>query len=122
MVSIDGGKRKAFLKEDNSFAFQGLSPGIYLVEVEVFMYEQVRVDINSKGENRARKNNPVQPNQVTQLPYPFKAKPLGKFKFRCFEKREECKITDVLFNPMVMMMVMTLLLKQRRKWMRCKQR
>ena len=94
------------MKEDNSFAFQGLSPGIYLVEV--FMYEQVRVDINSKGENRARKNNPVQPNQVTQLPYPFKAKPLGKFKFRCFEKRDECKITDVLFNPMVMMMVMTL--------------
>merc|ERR1712154_758623 len=35
-------------------------------------------------------------------------KPLGKFRY--FEKREEWKVTDVLFNPMVMMMVMPLLL------------
>ena len=46
--------------------------------------------------------------QVTQLPYPVKAKPLGKFRY--YEKREEWKVTDVLFNPMVMMMVMPLLL------------
>ena len=45
---------------------------------------------------------------MTQLPYPIKAKPLGKFRY--FEKREEWKVTDVLFNPMVMMMVMPLLL------------
>ena len=90
-----------------------------------YVYEAVRVDINSKGKHRARKNNPVQPNQVlsiiiktlsdtydyfqvTQLPYPLKAKPLGKFRY--FQKREEWKVTDVLFNPMVMMMVMPLLL------------
>merc|ERR1712032_351321 len=58
--------------------------------------------------HRARKNNAVQPNQVTQLPYPIKAKPLGKFRY--FQKREEWKVTDVLFNPMLMMMVMPLLL------------
>jgi len=109
-VSLDGGVRKAFLKEDNTFVFQGLSSGTYLVEVNNpdYVYEQIRVDINSKGKHRARKNNPVQPNQVTQLPYPIKAKPLGRFRF--FQKREEWKITDVLFNPMVMMMVMPLLL------------
>jgi len=109
-VTLDGGKRRAFLKEDNSFVFQGLPSGTFLVEVENpdYMYEQVRVDINSKGKHRARKNNVVQPNQVTQLPYPIKAKPLGKFRY--FQKREEWKITDVLFNPMVMMMVMPLLL------------
>ena len=28
------------------------------------MYEDIRIDINSKGKHRARKNNPVQPNQV----------------------------------------------------------
>ena len=46
--------------------------------------------------------------QVTQLPYPLKCKPLGKYRY--YEKREEWKITDVLFNPMMMMMVMPLLL------------
>merc|ERR1712013_150689 len=109
-VTLDGGKRRAFLKEDNSFVFQGVSSGTFLVEVENpdYMYEQVRVDINSKGKHRARKNNAVQPNQVTQLPYPIKAKPLGKFRY--FQKREEWKVTDVLFNPMLMMMVMPLLL------------
>merc|ERR1719283_796618 len=99
-----------FLKEDNSFVIQGMLPGSYLVEVDTpeYVYEAVRIDINSKGKHRARKNNPVQPNQVTQLPYPIKAKPLGRFRF--FQKREEWKVTDVLFNPMVMMMVMPLLL------------
>merc|ERR1712038_674523 len=43
-----------------------------------------------------------------QLPYPIKAKPLGKFRY--FQKREEWKVTDVLFNPMLMGMVMPLLL------------
>jgi len=109
-VTIDGGKRRAFLKEDNSFVFQGLAPGSYLVEVDnpEYVYEDIRIDINFKGKHRARKNNPVQPNQVNQLPYPIKAKPLGKYRY--FEKREEWKVTDVLFNPMVMMMVMPLLL------------
>lgn len=109
-VTLDGGKRRAFLRDDQSFVFQGLSPGSYLVEVDNpdYVYEDIRIDINSKGKHRARKNNPVQPNQVTQLPYPVKAKPLGKFRY--YEKREEWKITDVLFNPMLMMMVMPLLL------------
>jgi len=109
-VTLDGGKRRAFLRDDQSFVFQGLAPGSYLVEVDNpdYVYEDIRIDINSKGKHRARKNNPVQPNQVTQLPYPVKAKPLGKFRY--YEKREEWKITDVLFNPMLMMMVMPLLL------------
>merc|ERR1711879_634843 len=57
-----------------------------------YVYEDIRIDINSKGKHRARKNNPVQPNQVTQLPYPIKAKPLGKFRY--FQKREEWKETE----------------------------
>ena len=46
---------------------QGLGPGTYLVEVETSdgVYEPVRVDINSKGKHRARKNNHVQPNQAS---------------------------------------------------------
>ena len=70
-------RKRAFLKEDNSFVFQGLPSGTYLVELEHpdYLYEPVRVDINSKGKHRARKNNFVQPNQVAALPYPVKMKP-----------------------------------------------
>ena len=47
----------------------GLHCKHYLVEVDnpEYVYEDVRIDINSKGKHRARKNNPVQPNQV--VPY-----------------------------------------------------
>ena len=42
------------------------------------------------------------------MPYPLRLKPMGKFRY--FQKREEWKVTDVLFNPMVMMMLLPLLL------------
>ena len=37
-----------------------------MVEVDnpEYFYEDIRIDINFKGKHRARKNNPVQPNQV----------------------------------------------------------
>merc|ERR1712080_574367 len=71
-VTLDGGKRRAFLREDNSFVFQGVTSGTFLVEVENpdYLYEQVRVDINSKGKHRARKNNgPAKPSDPTPLSY-----------------------------------------------------
>ncbi|TRY62596.1 hypothetical protein TCAL_00484 [Tigriopus californicus] len=109
-IVVEGGKRVAFLKEDNSFAIHGLSSGSYLVEVlhPDFFYEPVRIDITSKGKIRARKVNNVQPTQVNQVPYPLKMKSLGRHRY--FQKREEWKITDMLMNPMVMMMVLPLLL------------
>ncbi len=88
----------------------GLPSGSYLVEVinPDYFYEPVRIDINSKGKIRARKVNNVQPTQVSQVSYPLKLKSLGKHRY--FHKREEWKITDMLMNPMVMMMVLPLLL------------
>ncbi len=68
----------------------------------------MRVDVTSKGKIRARKLNHVQPNQVSQVSYPLKFKSAGRFRY--FQKREEWKATDVLMNPMVMMMVLPLLM------------
>ena len=50
-VTLDGGKRRAFLKEDNTFVFQGVTSGTFLVEVENpdYMYEQVRIQCNMKS-------------------------------------------------------------------------
>jgi hypothetical protein len=109
-VVIDGGKKMGFVKDDNTFAINGLLSGSYLLEVvnPDFFYEPIRVDINSKGKVRARKVNNVQPTQVTQVPYPLKLKSLGKVRY--FQKREEWKITDMLMNPMVLMMILPLLL------------
>eukprot|EP00096_Caligus_rogercresseyi_P010590 TRINITY_DN3918_c0_g1_i1.p1 TRINITY_DN3918_c0_g1~~TRINITY_DN3918_c0_g1_i1.p1 ORF type:complete len:232 (+),score=88.08 TRINITY_DN3918_c0_g1_i1:40-735(+) len=110
-ILIDGGDLyRGFLKADNSFVVQGLSPGSYLLEVlhPDFSYPPARVDINSKGKIRARKVNNLQPSQVNQIQYPLRMKPLGRINY--FEKREQWKWTDVLMNPMMLMMVMPLLL------------
>lgn len=64
-----------------------------------FVYEPVRVEINSKGKIRARKVNYVQTSLVNQLPYPLKLKPLGQHRY--FKIREQWRLTDFLFNPMV---------------------
>lgn len=73
-----------------------------------YVFEPLRVDINSKGKIRARKLNLLQPNVVQQVPYPMRFKP--KIPFKYFQVRESWKITDILFNPMVLMMVLPMLL------------
>lgn len=87
-----------------------LPPGSYLVEVtnpDLF-YKPTRVDINSKGKIRARKVNYIQSSAVQTIPYPLKFKPQAPFKY--FQVRETWRLTDFLFNPVVIMMALPLLL------------
>lgn len=87
-----------------------LPPGSYLVEVtnpDLF-YKPIRVDINSKGKIRARKVNYIQSSAVQQVAYPLKFKPQAPLKY--FQIRETWRLTDFLFNPMVLMMVLPLFL------------
>ncbi|KAH8314513.1 hypothetical protein KR059_010971 [Drosophila kikkawai] len=109
-VSINDGEFKGFVREDGQFLISGVPSGSYILDVhhpDVF-YEPVRVEINPKGKFRARKVNFVQPAQIMQVPYPLRMKPLMPFKY--FQTREQWKITDFLFSPMVLMMVLPLLL------------
>lgn len=88
-------------REDGSFTFSNVPAGSYVLEVTNphYAYEPVRVEINSKGKIRARKVNYIQTSQVIQVPYPLKLKPYGFTRF--FQMREQWRITDFLFNPMV---------------------
>ncbi|XP_055707631.1 ER membrane protein complex subunit 7 homolog [Phlebotomus papatasi] len=110
IVNINGGEYLGFLREDGSFIISGVPSGSYVLEIvnADYIYESVRVEINPKGKFRARKVNFVQPSQVIQVPYPLKLKALTRFKY--FQMREQWKITDFLFNPMVLMMILPLLL------------
>ncbi|KAH8401682.1 hypothetical protein KR009_007368 [Drosophila setifemur] len=122
IVTINNGEFKGFVREDGQFIISGVPSGSYVLDVhhpDVF-YEPVRVEINPKGKFRARKVNFVQPAQIMQVPYPLRMKPLMPFKY--FQTREQWKnclfndfpsgmqITDFLFSPMVLMMVLPLLL------------
>lgn len=109
-ISINGGDYRGFLKDDGTFVISSVPSGSYVVEIlnPNYIYEPVRVEINPKGKFRARKVNYIQPSQVIQVPYPLKLKALSRFRY--FQQREQWKITDFLFNPMVIIMVLPLLL------------
>lgn len=109
-ILVNGGDYIGFLKEDGTFTINNIPSGSYVVEVANpnYAYEPVRVEINSKGKYRARKVNYIQTSQVLQVPYPLKMKPLNRFRY--FQVREQWRVTDFLFSPMVLMMVLPLLL------------
>ncbi|XP_004924239.1 ER membrane protein complex subunit 7 [Bombyx mori] len=109
-VHVNGGEYIGFVREDGTFVVHNLPSGSYVVEIvhPDYMYEPVRVEINSKGKYRARKVNYVQTSQVIQVPYPLRMKPVTKFRY--FQVREQWRLTDFLFNPMVVMMVLPLFL------------
>ncbi|EFN80762.1 ER membrane protein complex subunit 7 [Harpegnathos saltator] len=109
-VMANGGEHYGFLREDGTFIITNVPSGSYMVEVvnPNYVYEPVRVEINSKGKFRARKVNLIQTSQVIQVPYPLKMRPLAPFRY--FQVREQWRMTDFLFNPMVLMMVLPLVL------------
>lgn len=90
-----------YFREDGTFIISNVPSGSYMVEVvnPNYVYEPVRVEINSKGKFRARKVNLIQTSQVIQVPYPLKMRPLAPFRY--FQVREQWRMTDFLFNPMV---------------------
>lgn len=109
-VHVNGGEFIGFVKRDGSFIVHNIPSGSYVVEVlhPEYTFEAVKVEINSKGKFRARKINNIQTSLVTQVPYPLKIKALGKTRY--FQVREQWRITDFLFNPMIMMMLFPLVL------------
>ncbi|XP_059484603.1 ER membrane protein complex subunit 7 homolog [Neocloeon triangulifer] len=109
-ILVNGGEYLGFLKHDGSFIISNLPSGSYIVEVAHpnYYYEPVRIEINTKGKFRARKLNHLQPSVVVQVPYPLKLKSLGRMRY--FQQREQWRITDFLFSPMVLMMVLPLVL------------
>ncbi|XP_044739012.1 ER membrane protein complex subunit 7 [Chrysoperla carnea] len=109
-LMVNGGEYLGFIKEDGTFVIHNVPGGSYILEVvnPDYGYEPVRVEINSKGKYRARKVNYIQTSQVIQVPYPLKMKPMGRMRY--FQVREQWRVTDFLFNPMVLMMVLPLVL------------
>ncbi|XP_059057593.1 ER membrane protein complex subunit 7 [Achroia grisella] len=109
-IHVNGGEYIGFIREDSTFVIHNVPTGSYVVEVinPDYMYEPVRVEINSKGKYRARKLNYIQTSQVIQVQYPLRMKVLTKFRY--FQVREQWRLTDFMFNPMVIMMVLPLLL------------
>lgn len=107
-VLVNYGQYIAYPKEDGSFEVDNVPSDSYVVEVThpKYIYEPARVDITSKGRIRARIVNYIQPSKVNTLDYPLRFRPKSLHNY--FTPRETWRIMDMLFNPMVIMMVVPL--------------
>lgn len=109
-VIVNYGEYIGFVKDDGSFLIEGVPSGSYIIEVSNtdYIFEPVRYEINSKGKARARQLNLLQPNNVEPLPVPLVI--TARQPTRYFRAREEWRITDVLMNPMVLMLLVAMFL------------
>jgi len=109
-ILVNGGEHVASIHEDGTFIVQGVNSGSHVLDVihPSIHYESARIDITSKGKIRARKVNNLQPSAVTHMVYPLRLTLIGPYRY--FQTREQWRITDILFSPMVLMMVLPLVL------------
>ncbi|KAL3879343.1 hypothetical protein ACJMK2_031642 [Sinanodonta woodiana] len=109
-ILVDGGEYIAYPRSDGSFVINGLPSGSFVVEIvnPAYIFEPARVEITSKGKIRARKVNYLQASVVKTIPYPLEFRERRKTNY--FQVREQWKVTDFLFNPMVLTMVLPLLM------------
>lgn len=109
-VLVNYGQYVAYPREDGSFEVDDLPPDSYVVEVThpKYIYEPIRVDITSKGKIRARRVNYIQPPLVQTVDYPLRFRPKSLHNY--FLPRETWRVVDLLFNPMVIMMVVPLVI------------
>lgn len=108
-VLVDGGDYKGFLRADGTFTVSRVPPGSYLVEIASpnYLFEPYRVDITKGGKIRARRVNFLQASDVQVVAYPLRFTANQQALF--FEIREQWKVTDILYNPMILMMILPIL-------------
>ena len=92
------------VRPDGSFSIS-VPSGSYVVEAThpTYLFDPARVEINSKGKIRARTVNHIQPSAMQSLAYPLRFKSRGRAPY--FQRREQWRITDFLFSPMVIFVI-----------------
>ncbi|VDN95944.1 unnamed protein product [Rodentolepis nana] len=109
-VRVDGKQYLGFVKPDGSFVISEVAPGSYLVEFTnpTYLFQPVRVDINSKGKIRARSVNVLRTTAVKAVAHPLRITTVGKAMY--FQPREQLRTLDLLLNPTVLIMLVPFLL------------
>ena len=108
-VTLNGGAQySAIPRQDGSFKLHAVPPGTYLLEVmdTVSVWPTVRIEVSATapGKARAHLTHSRQP-----LPFPLPLEPLVA-KPTFFEKREGFQWSQMLMNPMVIMMGFTVMI------------
>ncbi|CAJ0586323.1 unnamed protein product, partial [Mesorhabditis spiculigera] len=109
-IMLNHGQFLGFVKPDGSFRVSGVSNGSYSVQVEnrELLFEQVRVDVSSKGNIRARQLSTLKPNAVELVPYPLQITALGIPRY--VRPRAQYQWATLFSNPTFWMLAVPCLL------------
>mmetsp|Transcript_475 Transcript_475/g.995 ORF Transcript_475/g.995 Transcript_475/m.995 type:complete len:212 (+) Transcript_475:65-700(+) len=105
-LTVNAGERmKTLPREDGSFTFNDVPPGTHQLEVVAmgFFYPPVRVDVSSRHNGKI--HAALAEDRRVVLSPGLVIDPVRKMDY--FEKRQEFSIWSIVSNPMMMMMIFT---------------
>ena len=110
-ITINDGEYITYTKPDGSFIFYNLSPGIHLLHVQshTHVFSQVKIQLLEAAMGSAKCIEYAFPGANKQaIPHPLILTAHAKYDF--FEKRQSFSLISTLKNPMVMMMLFSVVL------------
>jgi len=117
----NGYQMTTFIRQDGSFTFHDVSPGSYILEILMvdYFFLPVRLDVSAREKGRVRASLLVPSSSSSQslslqnirkdkLQYPLSLTPIHKPDY--FQRRAPMNIMGMLKNPMVIMILITLVI------------
>eukprot|EP01135_Chromosphaera_perkinsii_P010225 Nk52_evm1s2059 gene=Nk52_evmTU1s2059 len=109
-IEIDGGVYSGFARMDGSFRISGVLPGEHLMEIfsPTFKFNLYRLEIipsSSSLKVKASVAYFMDGIPKSELRHPLAIEPVEQLKY--FKQREPFRPTDLLKNPMAIMMLVT---------------
>jgi len=106
-IVLNGGEYIGIVRIDGSFTVHGVPPGTYVFEINLadFIFDPIRIDVSAKNKGKIRALNL---KTKERMHYPLALRPSDRAKY--FQVREPYNWANMLKNPMVWMMGVTLVI------------
>jgi hypothetical protein len=110
-VRLNGGEFETLARSDGRFLFRQVPPGMHELTVVDALHAFPRVMVEIEADNLTPRfydfPNPAQPTLRRELTGGLVMKPVGG-EVDYFEKRQQMSVLSLLMNPMVLIMLFTL--------------
>jgi hypothetical protein len=110
-ISINDGEYITYTKPDGSFIFHNVGPGNHLLQAQslTYLFSQVKIQLLESAMSSPKCIEYAYPGATKQaIPHPLILTAHAKYDF--FEKRQRFSLLSMLRNPMVMMMLFSVVL------------
>ena len=109
-ISLNAGEYWAYSRFDGSFVVDGVAAGTYNLDVlsAAYSFARYKVNVRAGGARVQALEYPYPGAQKQSAPYPLVVRPVGRLAY--FVPRQTYGLSQVLKNPMMLMMGFTMLM------------